>query len=30
MEILATGDAMRGNIEIDTDEVGETLSTVTQ
>ena len=30
MEILATSDAMRGNIEMDTDEGKGTLATVTQ
>ena len=30
MEILATSDAMRGNIEMDIDEVGGTLAIVTQ
>ena len=30
MEILATSDAMRGNIEIDTDKGEGTLATVTQ
>ena len=30
IEILATSDAMRGNIKMDTDEVGGTLAIVTQ
>ena len=30
MKILATSDAMRGNTEMDADEVGGTLVTVTQ